>query len=105
MLTDLEGESFEDIFFFGLRFDSALSGVGRASVSGCPLGRTESSSLLSALPSRCAASDCEVLLDFFLFELEEGGDTDSGRDDLVLGRVTGCTPAWLGRLGSVDSEK
>ena len=91
------------VFLVAPRLCTALSGVGRAFVSAWPSGRTESSSLL--LSSRCAALDCDVLLDFFLLDLDGGGDTDIGRDDLVLGRVTGCTDAWLRRRGSVDSEK
>ena len=67
MLTCLGGELVA-VFLFELRFELAVSGVGRASVSAWPLGRTESSSLLSALSSRCAALDCEVFLDIFLFE-------------------------------------
>ena len=67
MLTCLEGELVA-VFLFGLRFDLAVSGVGRAFVSAWPLGRIESSSLLSALSSRCAAFDCDGLLDIFLFE-------------------------------------
>lgn len=75
MLACLEGELVA-VFLFGLRFDLALSRVGRASVSAWPLGRTESSSLLLALSLRCAALVCGVLLDIFLFELVGGGDTD-----------------------------
>ena len=67
MLTFLAGELVA-VFLSGLRFDLVVSGVGRAFVSAWPLGRTESSSLLSALSTRCAALDCEVLLDIFLFE-------------------------------------